>query len=171
MATKRATGASGGFGGTLAGINAAMESDNKNRYALNKENNRRRFEADKMLATDRLARERNLFDREQSDVMAQNRAFQSRVWDKMEADKKAQEVDPNEAAAFTTGKFTPAMLKSLGEMSLEDQIAIISDMAKQKGFEATGSRDEVSDPGGWFGLGKKTMKVPTYSKKENLFSR
>lgn len=174
MASKsKATGASGAFGGLMAGVNASLESDNKNRFKRIEKSADQRFQIAKMYASDELARDRNMFDRQQQDIMSRNRDFQQQVWKKMADDNKAQEVDPNEMAAFTTGKFTPAMTKGLGELALEDQIALIAEMAKQKGFAQSGEREvETGEKeGGVLWMGKRPVKrnIPVYSK--NHFQR
>lgn len=162
-------------GGILSGLNESLEADNKNRFARNKTNDDRRFQEAKMMAQDMLARNRQ---KEQNQFSQQNRMDYLKLQDEMarkrDADQDASNVDPNMLSAMTTGKFTPAMIEKLGELSLDDQIAVLKNMAQQKGFVPTGEREvETGEKeGGFLGMGQRPVKrkVPVYSQK-NQFQR
>lgn len=172
MATKKTlSGASGGFGGMLAGLNAGLESDNKNRFKRIEKEEDRRFQLAKAIAVSD-----NKFNREQNFAMpAPGQEFgqltQKQLFDQNEKNRKINSSQDfpsmDELAALKSGKLTG---DKYADLSPDQAAEIIKEIARRYGYQNAADREEVEDEG-FLGIGRKTRKVPTYAAPQNQFQR
>jgi len=161
-----------GFGAVLEGL--GDDDIINNRFKRRQESDRRQFELSKMEKQNQYQTQRgeaqeakrqanrlSIEELRNQNILARQAARESK--------SKKEKIDPNELTAFITGKFTPAMEQNFGKLSEEDQIAVIRELAGKRGYQESGEREETS--GGFFGMGAKKKKFPTYSSSENQFQR
>lgn len=163
-----------GLQALIEGLSDGSDDVAKNRFTRNQKNTEMRFQLAKQSAQNQFTQRNQQAGNQERDKMARDRMMlQDQLTRGREQEKEANDVDPNELTALTTGHFTPTMVKQLGELSLDDQVAVIAALAKKKGFAKAGQREEDTGDkeGGFFGIGAKPVKkeIPIYS--QNQFQR
>lgn len=169
-----------------------MAEDNKNMFKRNQELEKRRFDVAKMMARNMFNRENEMmrWNREQNigqPMPGQTAAFLTpkQLFEQNEKNRKIKEnsaggqhkVTLNELQALTSGRLTPAMIQQLvpkgKNIPLDQQIALIANLAKNRGFSPAGESEiETGEKqGGFLGMGAKPVKrkIPVYS--NNQFQR
>lgn len=170
----RSRGYQSGFGALLSGLRTGSDTLAKNRFERNQKIDDRRFEMAKMMAQNLFSRETEMmkYNREQNPGQPMygmpGQLTVKQLLEQNEKNRKLEEGEEpsaDELVAFETGKLPGEKYEGLEE---EQMAAVIAELAKQKGFSKSGSREEVESPG-FLGMGKKTKKLPIYSK--NQFQR
>lgn len=176
MATDyRAKGYQSGFGALVEGLSSGSDDWAKNKFKRDQELEKRRFDIAKMTTQEQNTQKRH---EETLRQRAELEYAQMQLRRELAKNKsqRSDKIDPNDLVAMTTGKFTPTMQESLGNLSPEEQISVIRELARQKGFSQSGEIEE--DTGekkdkflGIFGGTPVKRKRPVYSASENQFGR